>query len=258
MTDPVFLARQRLGELSPGNEYELTGAEARHAVVVRRIRSGERIELVDGEGTRVRGSVAATGANPPSLTLTVAAVESEPPPTPELILVQALGKGGRDEAAIEAATELGVDGVAAWQSERCVSRWDAAKTTKGIARWESILAAAAKQSRRARFPRMLGFAAGGAIHSARGPLAEALAADARIFVLHESAQTALTGLDLDGHDPRRPVVVVVGPEGGLTEAELSSWAGAGGEIVLLGRHVLRTSTAGPAALALLNARLGRW
>lgn len=258
MTDPVFLAEDHLAGVRAGDAYELTGAEARHAVAVRRLRRGEGVEIVDGAGTRLRGDVAATVANPPSLTITVRDVVAEPAPAPELVLVQALGKGGRDEAAIEAATELGVDAVVAWQSQRCVSRWTGGKVAKSTARWESILSAAAKQSRRARFPRMLGFAAGTDIHADGGPLAEIRTSNPRVLVLHESAERPLTSLDLDDHDPRRPVVVVVGPEGGLSPEEVAAWAAAGGDIVLLGPHVLRTSTAGPAALTLLNARLGRW
>ncbi|QGH69553.1 16S rRNA (uracil(1498)-N(3))-methyltransferase [Pseudactinotalea sp. HY158] len=262
MTDPVFFAADLPAAARVGDTFELTGPEARHAVAVRRIRVGEAIEIVDGAGTRLRGRATAVGANPPSLTLGVEDRVLEPAPSPELILVQALGKGGRDEAAIEAATELGVDAVVAWQAERSVARWDGPKVAKGVHRWESILVAAAKQSRRARFPRMLGFAAGPGILGVGGPLGPAIAAGARILVLHESAEAPLTAMALgsgrDAGPADRPVVVVVGPEGGLSEAELARWSGAGGTATLLGPHVLRTSTAGPAALTVLNARLGRW
>lgn len=249
MTLPVFLGER----LDPGEgHHQLTGAEARHALRVRRIRPGERIDIVDGAGVRLRGVVTATESEPDRLTIAVEHRLTEEPPRPPVFLVQALGKGGRDEAAIEAATELGVDGILAWQSERSVSRWHGAKIAKGVARWSALIQAAAKQSRRARFPQNLGFVAG----AQAGPaLAERIGGTAQVFILHESADQSLVRSQIDGG---APVVIVVGPEGGLTDAEIDHWRAHGGRPVQLGHHVLRTSTAGPAAVAVVNAQVGRW
>lgn len=251
MTAPVFLAEAGgLSGARPGGTVTLTGEEARHAVAVRRLRAGERVELVDGAGLRVAGTVRA--AERSALTVDVAAVEREDQPEPRLILVQALAKGGRDEQAVEAATELGVDAVVPWQADRCVAVWTGPgkgdKAAKGRRRWEAVVRAAAKQSRRARVPEVR------APVTSRELLAS-LRAGATTLVLHETAETPLDAVVL----PRAgEVLVVVGPEGGITEEELSAFTAAGGQVCRLGPHVLRSSTAGPAALAVLASRSGRW
>src|SRR5690625_500723 len=135
-----------LPSLTPESTYELSGSEGHHAVSVRRIRTGEVIDVVDGRGTRMRGTVQARDRT--RLRMQVERVTVEPAPEVRILLVQALGKGGRDEAAIEAATELGVNGVMPWESSRSVIQWRAEKVTKALARWESILTSAMKQSRR--------------------------------------------------------------------------------------------------------------
>lgn len=246
MTHPTFLDPS-VGPLAPGDEYTLSGAEARHATQVRRIRVGERIDIVNGRGLRVGGDVTETGKQ--HLLLSVTEASQEDPPPVRLTLVQALGKGGRDEAAIEAATEVGVDGIIAWESDRSVSQWRGEKATKGVARWEAIIASAMKQSRRAFLPPVLGFAKGAG-------LLDLIPEGAHVLVLHESAETPLSGVDLPESGD---VVIVVGPEGGLTPGEVDLLIhGPGARAVLLGPEVVRTSTAGPAGLAVLNARLGRW
>ena len=236
-----------LGAPALGAAFALTGAEARHAVSVRRIRVGETVEVVDGRGGRMRGQVRSAEKN--SLEIQVDDLRREEPPAARILLVQALAKGGRDEAAIEAATEVGADAVIAWESARSVSQWRGEKSAKGLTRWEGILTSAMKQSRRAFLPELLGFARGEEI-------TDLLPTGAHVLVLHETATTPLTAADL----PESGVIaVVVGPEGGLSEGELEMFTRApGAQQVLLGPEVVRTSTAGPAAIAVLNARLGRW
>jgi len=236
-----------LGTPAPGARFSLTGAEARHAVSVRRIRVGESVEIVDGRGGRMRGQV--RSADKSALEIQVEHLRREEPPAARILLVQALAKGGRDEAAIEAATEVGVNGVIAWESARSVSQWRGEKSAKGLARWEGILTSAMKQSRRAYLPELRGFARGEQV-------TDLLPAGAGVLILHEAATTPLTAAELP---ETGTIAVVVGPEGGLTDGELEMFARIpGAQQVLLGREVVRTSTAGPAALAVLNARLGRW
>lgn len=243
MTYPTFFDPG----LDPGAAvHELTGEEARHAVAVRRIRPGEEIEVVDGRGTRIGGPVQHAEAN--RLQLAVTRAESEPTPAVQLILVQALAKGGRDEAAIEAATEVGADAIIAWQSARSIARWRQEKVTKGLTRWRSVVLAAMKQSRRSHRPDLLGFARGEQV-------LDLLPAGAHVLILHETAAAPLAEVDLP---TRGTIVVVVGPEGGLTQEEVQYLSAHGGQAVRLGREVLRTSSAGPAALAVLNTRLRRW
>ena len=165
---------------------------------------------------------------------------------PAIFLAQALAKGDRDELAVQAATELGIDGVIPWSAARSISRWEGAKVAKGRDRWSAVVREATKQSIRAWIPDVLDLA------STKQLLA--MASAARMIVLEPTAALPLSQLELDGRD----IVLLVGPEGGIADHELDALAAAGASIVRLGDEVLRTSTAGPAAIAVLNAKLGRW
>lgn len=232
----------------PPEEVFLTGAEARHAVTVSRVRVGESLVVGDGKGTVVRGSVVAASAD--RLRLRVESVEYVEAPSPRILLAQALAKGDRDELAIQAATELGVDVVIPWAAERSVSRWQGAKVGRGFQRWEAIVREATKQSIRPWIP--------GVQQLATTKQLAAMAADRRMLVLEPTATARLTGIEPDPEAGRRDILVVAGPEGGIAVQELDAFVAAGAELVRLGDTVLRTSTAGPAAIAVLNARLGRW
>lgn len=251
MSLPVFLAEPgSLEAVGIGDRYVLGGPEARHAASVRRIRVGESLEVVDGAGTALTGVVEAV--EPESVVLRVAERAVEADPDVALVLVQALAKGDRDERAIEAATEIGADAVVPWQAERSVSVWSGPRQERGERRWAAVVAAAAKQSRRARVPEVRTLVRGTAIVEVA---AAAVSAGSVVIALHESATVPLASVALPTEGE---VVVVVGPEGGLTEAEVGAMAAAGAAVVRLGPHVLRTSTAGPVALAILAERLGRW
>ncbi|MBT2498495.1 16S rRNA (uracil(1498)-N(3))-methyltransferase [Agromyces sp. ISL-38] len=233
-----------LDAVTPGATVELSGDEARHAVTVARVRTGERIAIGDGRGILVRGVVVSTGAR--ELVLEVEEVLVEEPPETRITLVQALAKGDRDELAVQAATELGVDVVVPWAAARSVSRWEGPKAEKGRQRWASIVREAVKQSIRAWLPPV-------APVTATGDLA-GLLQGTRMLLLEPTATTPITDIRPDGRD----LALVVGPEGGISPAELERLVAAGAEPVRLGASVLRTSTAGPAAIAVLNAALGRW
>lgn len=276
MTRPVFRADAAdLAAAEAGQDVDVAGPEAHHAVTVRRLRVGEEVDLVDGAGRRVTGTV--THAAKDRLTVTATAVTDEPAPTPGLVLVQALAKGGRDEQAVESATELGVDRVVPWQADRSVSRWDG-KAAKGRARWAAVAESAAKQSRRARVPQVddvvhsrgLADAVARALADVGGGAGESTgeghgsATEVAVLVLHESATERLSELLRGRSGTTTPVTdlrevwFVVGPEGGITDDELASLTRAGATPVLLGPHVLRSSSAGPAAIAALSLALDRW
>lgn len=225
-----------------GARVSLTGEEARHAVTVARVRIGERIAIGDGSGFLVWGSVVTATAG--ELAIEVDEARHDPEPAPPLWLAQALAKGDRDELAVQAATELGVSGVIPWAAERSVSRWEGAKATKGRERWASIVREASKQAIRSRVPDVAALAL----------TADLAALPGRLLVLDPLGDVALTELELDGER----ITLVVGPEGGIAPREFEALQAAGALRVRLGSEVLRTSTAGPAALAVLNARLGRW
>jgi 16S rRNA (uracil1498-N3)-methyltransferase len=226
-----------------GARLTVTGEEARHAVSVARVRIGERIAVGDGAGLIAWGAV--VDAQPTAFTIEVDEVRWEDQPRPELWLAQALAKGDRDELAVQAATELGVAGVIPWSADRSISRWEGAKVAKGRERWATIVREASKQAIRSRVPEVAELATTKQLATMPGHL----------VVLEPDATAALSDLDLTDADR---VILLVGPEGGISPRELTSLEEAGASLVHLGREVLRTSTAGPAALAVLAARLGRW
>ncbi|WP_309066422.1 16S rRNA (uracil(1498)-N(3))-methyltransferase [Microbacterium sp.] len=227
-----------------GELVTLTGAEAKHAAVVRRVRVGETVTLGDGSGVWLEGVVEDVSAAQVRVRVHSRTTHDAPPV--RIALAQALAKGDRDELAVQAACELGVDEIIPWQAGRSISRWEGAKAAKGRDRWATIAREAAKQAHRPWVPRV------DEVHST-AQLA-ALAADRRMLVLDPTAQARLTGIRPDGRD----ILLVVGPEGGIAPEELTRFADAGAERVRLGDTVLRTSTAGPAAIAVLSGALGRW
>lgn len=236
-----------LDGVAVGDPVSLDGAEGRHAVSVARVRVGEVLRIADGRGTVVSGPVTTLGKD--TLELAVETVEHQDAPRPSLTLVQALAKGGRDEMAVQAATEIGVDRVVPWSAARSVSRWDGAKVEKGRARWASIAHEAAKQAIRPRVPVVAPLVT-------TGQLVSALGEGTALVLLDPTATVRLATWEppTDAED----IALVVGPEGGIDGAELDRLVAAGAVRVRLGDSVLRTSTAGPAALAVLQARLGRW
>jgi len=240
-TPPLFL----VDTLPAGGETVLGGPEGHHAATVRRLRAGEQVRLADGAGGLAECTV--VGPAGEGLRLAVTAVRRLSPPTPRFVLVQALAKGDRGELAVELATELGVDEVLPWAAARSVTRWEGARGQRSLARWRSTAREAAKQSRRPWVPAVA------ELQTTR-QVADRIERSAAL-VLHEAAGSPLTAVDLPtGGD----LVLVAGPEGGIDPAELAAFTAAGARAVRLGEPVLRTSTAGAAALAVLSARTGRW
>ncbi|MBD8043621.1 16S rRNA (uracil(1498)-N(3))-methyltransferase [Arthrobacter sp. Sa2BUA2] len=260
MTNPIFFGDpEQVAAAVPGGVFALTGPEARHAVAVKRLAPGEAVDIVDGGGLRLRGTV--RSADAALLEVDIRDIETEPAAGQELILVQALAKGDRDEQAIEAATELGVDTVIPWQSDRSIVRWRADKAAKGRAKWQAVVTSAAKQSRRSRLPKVL------EVTDSKALLGKLAGVDL-VLVLHEEADAPFAQVidsirrdqatgSVDA-DQRLSIAVIVGPEGGISPAELGALRASGATAVRLGPHVLRSSSAGPAALVLLNHLLGRW
>jgi 16S rRNA (uracil1498-N3)-methyltransferase len=244
MTPPLFFVDPDRLAL---DEIRLDGAEGRHAARVRRIHVGERVDVADGFGSVAECVVVAVGRD--ALDLRVSSRRTAPPPQPRLTVVQAVPKGERAELAVSAMTEVGVDAIVAWSAARCVVSWDGERAGKGVARWRTAAREAAKQARRTWLPEVY---AADDTHAVAGLLVGA----ALGVVLHEEAARPLSALTAvpDSGD----VVVVVGPEGGLTREELAAFAAVGADAYRLGPTVLRSSTAGVVASALLLARSGRW
>jgi len=245
VVEPLFFAAIGKDTVA-GSTFVLGGPEAKHAVGVRRMLAGEAIAISDGAGLKIRGKVSKVTKD--TLEMTVEGVETVATPAVQLHLVQALAKGDRDELAIQACTELGAYGVIPWQSDRSVSIWKDDKKIKGQTRWQSIVTEAAKQSLRAFVPIVE------AVQNSQ-ELISRLAAFDTVLVLDPEAKDSLS---LASIPSAGSVAIVVGPEGGMTEAELGAFSAAGFSSVRMGAGVLRTSTAGMAAMAYLQAKLADW
>jgi 16S rRNA (uracil1498-N3)-methyltransferase len=246
VTAPLFfVSADQLAGASAGSEVVLDGPEGRHGATVKRIGAGEQVLLTDGVGHRATAVVEGVGLG--VLRLRLQAIALEPQPDSRFVLVQALAKGDRDEQAIEAATELGVDEVVPWQAARSIVIWRGERAARSLRKWESVVLAATKQSRRTRVPLV-------SEPADRAAVITRIEAAALSLVLHEEAQQPLAGLALPESGD---VVVIVGPEGGVAPDELGAFVSAGAVPVRLGLNVLRSSSAGPAALAVLSAA-GRW
>jgi 16S rRNA (uracil1498-N3)-methyltransferase len=244
VTAPIFLVgRERL---LAAERVLLDGPEGRHAATVRRLGPGERVDLTDGAGLLAECRVAVAAKD--SLHLDVLARHQALAPQPRLVVVQALAKGDRGELAVETMTEVGVDAVVPWTAARCVTQWRAERGMKALAKWRSAAREAAKQARRTWVPEVTDPAS-------TADVADLLAAAALPVVLHEEAPLPLSRAAVPA---RGDIVVVVGPEGGISPEELRVFAAAGAAQYRLGPTVLRTSTAGVAAGAVLLARAGRW
>ena len=243
MSAPVFLADS--SQLS-ADTVELSGTEGRHAATVRRIRAGERIDLSDGAGLVAECVV--TGVARGRLSLAVLSRRTEPRPQPLVVAVQAIPKGSRGELAVEMMTEVGVDVIVPWAAQRCVPRWEKDRAGRAVARWCDTARAAAKQARRAWVPAVRP-------PETTGGVAGIVRAAACAVVLSPDAQVRLADVAV----PRSgEVVVIAGPEGGLTDDEAGLLTAAGAIPARLGPSVLRTSSAAAVAAAILLSRSARW
>ena len=245
MSAPVF-AVPSLDGVGAGSLVEVSGPEGRHAATVRRITAGESVALTDGAGGLATGVV--ESASRDSLTVVVSDRADTPAPEPRLVVVQALPKGDRGELAVEGMTEVGVDVVVPWAASRCVTQWRGERGEKALRRWRCTAYEASKQARRSRFLQVAPLASTAEVGSLLGDAALGV-------VLHEEAVSPVAAVGLP---PAGSVVVVVGPEGGITPDELTAFAAAGASAYRLGPTVLRTSTAGVAAASVLLAASGRW
>ncbi len=245
MTLPVHLVAS-LDAVVAGSVVDVTGDEAHHAVAVRRLQLGEQVVLTDGLGRRVVAVVSGTGKR--VFTVEVSRVETVPEPSPAITVVQALPKGDRGELAVEMLTEIGVGVVVPWAASRSVAVWKGERALKSHAKWQATAREAGKQSRRSWAPTVSPLAATAAVC--------ALVADADLaVVLHEDATIPLASLTVPAVGE---ILVIVGPEGGIAPEELAAFTEAGAFSVRLGAEVLRTSTAGVAAVSALLARTPRW
>ena len=244
MSAPLFL----VDDLPAGVSCTLDGPEGHHAATVQRLRVGEALILADGRGGSATGEVTAVGRG--SVEVAITGRGQVPAPDPRLVVVQGIAKGDRGELAVQAMTEIGVDEILPWAASRSVAQWRGERGAKARDKWAATAREAAKQARRSWLP-----VVGGDPDCSTKQVAARLAGAGAAFVLHEEAEQRLTAAALPAAGE---IALVVGPEGGIGDAELAAFVEAGAVPVRLGREVLRTSTAGVAALAVLSARLDRW
>ncbi|MEU6470857.1 16S rRNA (uracil(1498)-N(3))-methyltransferase [Streptomyces massasporeus] len=245
MTAPVFVVEHF--DAGGGGRYVLDGPEGRHAVSVKRLRAGEDVVLTDGAGRWADCVVLGTEGKD-RLILQLDSWSEEPAEQPRVTVVQALPKGDRGELAVETMTEVGVDAIVPWAAARCITQWKGDRGVKALGKWRATAREAGKQSRRVRFPEV-------ADTATTKQVAALLAGADFAAVLHESGDAPLATAELPSTGD---IVLVVGPEGGIAPEELALFEEAGAQAYRLGRSVLRTSTAGTAAAAVLLARTGRW
>jgi 16S rRNA (uracil1498-N3)-methyltransferase len=229
---PVFLSEPAA---LAADHVVLDGPEGRHAATVRRLAVGERVDLTDGAGLVAESVVAA--ARPGALELSVLARRR-----------QALPKGEHGPLAVDLMTEGGVDVIVPWAAQRCVTRWQGERGDRALARWRAAAREAAKQARRAWLPEVTEPAG-------TRELAARVARAGLAVLLDPAAPALLSELELPGTGD---IVMIVGPEGGVSPAETAELTGAGAVPARLGPAVLRTSSAGLVAATIVASRCGRW
>ncbi|MET8837745.1 16S rRNA (uracil(1498)-N(3))-methyltransferase [Micromonospora sp. NPDC004540] len=244
MSAPLFLVEA----LPTGDTLTLDGPEGHHAATVQRLRAGEELLLADGRGGTAAAVVSAVGRG--TLDLRVTSRGYVDASVPRLVVVQGIAKGDRGELAVQAMTEVGVDEIVPWAASRSVSQWRGDRGVRAREKWAATAREAAKQARRPWLP-----VVAGTPDESTTTVARRIAGASAAFVLHEEADDRLTRADLP---ETGEIVLVVGPEGGITDTEVSAFQEAGARPVRLGPTVLRTSTAGVAAVSVLSTRLTRW
>lgn len=245
-----FYLLDELATTAVGERVTLSGSEGHHAVAVSRVRVGESLHIGNGRGLMLDAT--AVVVEKASVVLEVTAMRLAEAPSPRITLVQALAKNDRDERAIEACTELGIDAIIPWAADRSISKWEGPKVAKSRSRWLAIVREATKQSIRPYVPEILNYEkTSAALKTVTGQL---------IIVLDPTGDVALSDVklpDSEASDAVRDIALVVGPEGGITDSELALFRASGAVVATLGNNILRTSTAGPAALAIVGSRLRR-
>ena len=224
-----------------GATYEFDSEDAFHAIKVLRISAGEIFNLGDGKGAWSRVNV--LNVNKKSMSVKVLETGFEDALPQQFTIVQAIPKGDRIKESIEMSTEGGADRIVMWKAARSIGRAD-----EKIEKLQQTAREASKQSRRFRIPEVLGVA------STDSVIDEIAKADLAL-VFHESATMTISQVVKPG---AIKVVAIIGPEGGLTDQELETFAGAGAKVVLMGRPILRSAHAGLAALAAVNTALSVW
>ena len=230
-------------QINDGRTQTLDKDDAHHAIKVLRLKLGEVIKISDGVKKWVSGSIIEISKK--ELTISISERGDFEEKKPELVLVQAVTKSERNKEMLELAVEAGVDRIIPWQAERSISKWQSDSAQK----WEIGIKEACKQARQVRLPKLMPMLTTAGV-------VQLLSKDARIIVFHESASEKFTQLQLP--ESLASIYLVIGPEGGISQSELSIFENGGSKIVRLGETVLRSAHAGFAAISAVQTKLGRW
>jgi 16S rRNA (uracil1498-N3)-methyltransferase len=224
-----------------GSFYDFDNDDALHAIKVLRLSTGEIFNLSDGKGAWSR--VLIEDVSKKSMRVKVLESGFQAPLETTFTIVQAIPKGDRIKDSIELSTEGGADRIVMWKAARSIGR-----SEDKIEKLQVTAREASKQSRRFRIPSVVGVA------TTENVVDEIAKADL-VLILHESATNSLSSAVTPG---AKKVLIIIGPEGGLTDEEIESFAAAGGKVVSMGRPILRSAHAGLAALAAVNTALSVW
>lgn len=226
--------------------FTIDGDEGRHAATVLRLQVGERIRVGDGLGAIAEAQIISVAKN--SLTCEIVQYQVISQPRIRFTVIQALPKSDRMKETIELLTEGGVTTIVPWQAERSIAQWQ----SDGLAKWQNAAREASKQSRRSVIPEIV------QCISIRD--FATLFADADLaLIFHESETRALSEILAQvSADSISHVILIIGPEGGITDSESATAIELGAKSVRMGEPIFRTAHAGVAALAALQTGLRLW
>jgi len=222
-----------------GGLYEFANDDANHAIRVLRMQTGVEFMLSDGQGSW--SQVVATEVKKKSMQVRVIDSGFQQPLATTITVVQALPKGDRAKEAIELLTEAGVDRIVPWASARSIG--------KGSEKFAITAREASKQSRRFRIPEVTETAT-------TAQICEAIKVSDLAIAFHESATSKLSD-QVSSHNVEH-LLIIIGPEGGLTDEEIAAFTDAGAKVALMGRPILRSAHAGIAAVSAVSALLKVW
>ena len=224
------------------NQIEVDGDEAHHGVNVLRLKTSEEVKISDGVGNWGVGTV--SQVNKKSFTVEILDRGFEPASKQRVVVVQAILKNDANKEAVDFLTQVGADEIIPWQSQHSIGKFD----DKSLSKWQSAARESSRQSRRVRIPVISNaYSTENLISKIKGLQ--------NIFVLHESADNRLSQIEIN---QEADVILIVGPEGGLSEIEVNTFVTAGAKIVRLGESVLRAANAGAAAASVVMSRTGKW
>ena len=249
-------------DLADGAEIELDRARSHQLGEVLRVREGAAVAVFDGAGAERAARVSVAGKR---VRLTLGAAVAPVPESPlRIVLLQGVSRGDRMDATVRQATELGAAAIVPVATRRGSVRLDAARAAKRLAHWRAVVVSACEQCGRARLPELHPVAtleaALASADASRGPALAPSLAPALALQLDPAARSGL-GAALERaaaapDAPPRSAALLIGPESGLDPDEIAAAGAAGFEPVTCGPRVLRTETAGPAVIAMLQARFG--